>query len=77
MKVGGEERPAIIEITDPGIRPEEVVHVVRGEWANLVVPGVSQNRIECLGWDRIDKAPDDWQSTKPIGPHPLIIWRPR
>jgi hypothetical protein len=76
MKVNGEERPAIVEITEPGIKCEQVLHVVRGEWANLVVPGVSQNRIECLGWDRIDNAPEGWEPIKPIGPNPLIIWRP-
>ncbi len=76
MKVGGEERPAIVEITEPGIKSEQVVHVVRGEWANLVVPGVSQNRIECLGWDRIDKPPEGWVPTKAIGPNPLVIWQP-
>lgn len=76
MKVNGKERPAIVEITAPGIPSEKVVHVVRGEWANLVVPGVSQNRIECLGWDRAEATPEGWIPTKAIGPNPVTVWRP-
>ena len=76
MKVNGEPRRAVVEITAPGIPSEKVMHVVRGEWANLVVPGVSQNRIECLGWDRVEATPDDWVPTKAIGPNPVIVWRP-
>ncbi|MEO5717613.1 MAG: hypothetical protein ABIR29_03470 [Chthoniobacterales bacterium] len=76
MKVNGESRPAIAEITAPGIPPEKVVHVVRGEWANLVVPGVSQNRIECLGWEKVEAAPAGWRPFKKTGAHPLIVWRP-
>jgi hypothetical protein len=76
MKVNGEAQSAIVEITEPGIPSENVVHVVRGEWASLVVPGVSQNRIECLGWDRTETTPDAWKPTPAIGPNPVIIWRP-
>ena len=76
MKVNGEPRQAVVEIIAPGISSEKVVHAVRGEWANLIVPGVSQNRIECLGWDRVETAPEGWKPTKPIGPNPVIIWRP-
>ena len=75
MKVKGEPRQAIIEITAPGIPSEMVVHVVRGEWANLIVPGVSQNRIECLGWDRAAAAPEGWRPLRAIGPNPIVIWR--
>ncbi len=75
MKVNGEALPATVEITAPGIASEHVVRVVRGEWAALVVPRVSQNRIECLGYDRIEAAPPDQKPTRAIGPHPLLIWR--
>jgi hypothetical protein len=76
MKVNDEPRQAVIEIRPPGISSEKVVHVVRGEWANLVAPSVSQNRIECLGWNRLDASPNGWKPTKTIGPNPVIIWRP-
>jgi hypothetical protein len=74
MKVNGEPRPAIVQIASPGLPSEKVVHVVRGEWANLAVPGVSQNRIECLGWDRVEAAPEGWRPVPAIGPYPVIIW---
>ncbi len=67
MKVNGEERPAAVEIAPPGIASEKVVQVVRGEWANLVVPGVSQNRIECLGYDRIETVPAGTEALKITG----------
>ena len=76
MKVNGEPRKAVVEITSPGISSEKVVHVVRGEWANLVAPGVSQNRIECLGWDSLEATPVGWKPVKAIGPNPVIVWRP-
>jgi hypothetical protein len=76
MKVNGEPRRAVVQITEPGIPSEKVVHVVRGEWANLIVPGVSQNRIECLGWDRVEATPGGWVPTEAIGPNPVIVWRP-
>ena len=76
MKVNGEERPAVVEIKAPGIKSEQVVHIVRGEWANLLVPDVSQNRIECLGWNRIDQVPEGLEPCKAIGPNPVVIWRP-
>ncbi len=75
MKVRDEERPAIVEITGPGIKSEDVVRIVRQEWANLVVPGVSQNRIECLGWERIEARSEGLQPAKAIGPNPLIFWQ--
>ncbi len=75
MKVNGEERTAAVEILAPGIEKRSVVHIVRGEWANLLAPGVSQNRIECLGWAPAERAPEGWKPAKPIGPHPLLIWR--
>ena len=75
MKVNGETRPAIAEIIEPGIAPEKVVHVIRGEWANLVVPGVSQNRIECLGWEKVESAPEGWKPAKKTGANPVIVWR--
>lgn len=76
MTVNGEAQSAIVEIIEPGIPSESVVHVVRGEWAGLVVPGVSQNRIECLGWTRTETTSDGWKPTPAIGPNPVIIWRP-
>lgn len=76
MKVNGELRPAVVEITAPGIPVQKVLHVVRGEWANSIVPGVSQNRIECLGWERIETAPDGWKQLKAKGAYPVIVWRP-
>jgi hypothetical protein len=76
MKVNGEDRGAIVEITEPGIALENVVHVVRGEWVNLVVPRISQNRIECLGWERAQTTPEGWTPTPAIGPNPVIVWRP-
>ncbi len=76
MKVNGEPRPAVAEIIAPGIPSEKVVHVVRGEWANVVVPGVSQNRIECLGWERVEAAPEGWRPAKAMGANPVIVWRP-
>jgi hypothetical protein len=75
MKVNGEDRGAIVEITEPGIVLENVVHVVRGEWVNLVVPRVSQNRIECLGWEPAETTPEGWLPTPAIGPNPVIVWR--
>lgn len=76
MRMSGVDQPAIVEISEPGIPSEKVVHVVRGEWANLVAPNVSQNRIECLGWNRTDAVPDGWKPTEAIGPNPVIVWRP-
>jgi hypothetical protein len=76
MKVNGEPHRAVIEIIAPGISSEKVVHAVRGEWATLIVPGVSQNRIECLGWDRAEAAPEGWKAKKAIGPNPIIVWCP-
>lgn len=76
MKVNGEPRPALAQIIEPGLPPEKVVHVVRGEWANLVAPGVSQNRIECLGWEKAEAAPEGWVPVKKTGANPVIVWRP-
>lgn len=75
MKVNGAPRPAIAEIIEPGIPLEKVVHAVRGEWANLVVPGVSQNRIECLGWETVAAVPAGWKPVKGMGANPVIVWR--
>ncbi len=75
MKVNGEARTAIAEIVAPGIAREKVVHVVRGEWANAIVPGVSQNRIECLAWERIPAAPEGWHPGKTQSANPVVIWR--
>ncbi|MGI8891060.1 MAG: hypothetical protein ACR2G0_09810 [Chthoniobacterales bacterium] len=75
MKVKGEERPAAVEIKEPGIPSEKVVQIVRGEWARLAVPGVSQNRIECLGWERVESPPPESQPVKAIGPEPIFFWR--
>lgn len=76
MKVQGEEQPALVEIAEPGIPSENVVHVVRGEWANLVLPGISQNRIECLGWER-SETQKGFMKTRTQGPDPVIVWRPQ
>ena len=76
MKVNGEPRPALAEIIRPGIPKEKVVHVVRGEWANVIVPGVSQNRIECRGWEPVGAAPAGWRRAKASGANPVILWRP-
>lgn len=75
MKVNGEARPAIAEIVAPGLAREKVVHVVRGEWANAIVPDVSQNRIECLGWERIQAAPEGWRPEKTHSANPVVVWR--
>lgn len=75
MKVNGEARPALAEIVEPGIPHHKVVHVVRGEWANVVFPGISQNRIECLGWNQVEAGPTGWRPAKKTGANPVIIWR--
>jgi hypothetical protein len=75
MKVAGREETAFVEIAAPGIPSEQVVHIVRVAWANAVVPGVSQNRIECFGWQRIDKPPLAWEPVPSRFSAPVIIWR--
>ena len=76
MKINGEPRLAVAEIVAPGIPREKVVHVVRGEWARVVAPEVSQNRIECLGWEKVETAPEGWRPVKIRSAHPVIVWRP-
>ena len=75
MKVNGENRPAFVEIMPPGLRSEYVGYVARLEWANLVLPGISQNRIECLGRTRVQSAPEGCVAVRAIGPNPVLIWR--
>jgi hypothetical protein len=76
MKAQGIEHPLIAEIKEPGIKAEHVVRIIRGGWGNLVAPGVSQNRIECLGWSAASEIPAGWQRTKPMSAEPVVLWRP-
>ena len=76
MKLDGKEESAIAEIMPPGLAPERLVHTVRIAWGNALAPGMSQNRIACLGWERIEAAPEGW---KPLPGHwsePVLIWAP-
>ncbi len=75
MKLNGEEHPTTVEIRAPGILSQEVMRLVRGEWANLIAPSASQNRIECLGWEPIEAAPSGAKPVKAIGPEPIFFWR--
>ena len=74
MKVEGEDADALVEIIEPGIESWKVVQHVRGEWANVCAPGVSQNRIECRGWERSKRS---CESRMPVrGQYaPVVIWR--
>ena len=75
MKVAGKELTAIGEIVPPGIPRERVVHTVRVAWANSIFPGVSQNRIECRGWERIERVPSSWEPIASRWSEPVVIWR--
>ena len=76
MKVEGKDGEALVEIIEPGIESWKVVQHVRGEWANVCAPGVSQNRIECRGWERSKRS---CESRTPVrGQYaPVMIWRER
>lgn len=76
MKAQGAEHSVIAEIKRPGIEAEHVVRIVRGEWRNLIAPDVSQNRIECLGWNAASEIPAGWRRTKPMSAEPVVLWRP-
>ncbi len=69
----GEDRRAVIEITSPGILKEHVVRIVRAAWGSHCEKGVSQNRIECLGWERIETPPAA-RRIKAGGREPVLIW---
>ena len=76
MRANGEESPAIAQLHPPGLAREQLVRVVRCEWADRLRPGVSQNRIECLGWEPIEAPPADWEPMKAGSANPVTIWRP-
>lgn len=76
MKVNGTEQLATFEIKPPGLPAEKVVQVVRGEWRNLAAPRVSQNRIECLGYQSIASPVDSSLGVKAIGPYPVVFYPP-
>ena len=76
MRADGKELPAIAQVRSPGLPGERLVHVIRCEWADRLVPDLSQNRIECLGWEAIETAPADWQPIKTRSDNPVTIWRP-
>jgi len=76
MRANGEESPAIAQLHSPGLAREQLVRVVRCEWADRLRPGVSQNRIECLGWEPIEAPPAGWEPMKAGSAHPVTIWRP-
>jgi hypothetical protein len=77
MRADGQELIAIGQVHPPGLASERLVHVIRCQWAELIVPGVSQNRIECLGWEPLEAAPAGWQPIKAGSSNPVTIWRPR
>jgi hypothetical protein len=74
MTVEGKNADALVEIIEPGIETWEVVQLVRGEWANVCAPGVSQNRIECRGWERSERSCGSRVPT-PGQYAPVVIWR--
>ena len=74
MKVNGEEQLATFELKAPGLPSEKVVQIVRGEWRSLVAPRVSQNRIECLGYEAAQQPDDRSLGIKSIGPYPLVFY---
>lgn len=76
MRANGEESPAIVQLHPPGLAREQLVRVVRCEWADRLRAGVSQNRIECLGWEPIEAPPADWEAMKGRSANPVTIWRP-
>jgi hypothetical protein len=76
MRAEGKELTAIAQIHSPGLPGERLVHILRCEWADRLRPGLSQNRIECLGWERIEAPPADWEAIKGGSENPVTIWRP-
>jgi hypothetical protein len=74
LTVNDATQTAIAEISPPGVPWERVVHSVRIAWANVLAPGVSQNRIECLGWEKIDSPPQGWKRLAGHWSEPVIIW---
>ncbi|HEY1770205.1 MAG TPA: hypothetical protein VGG02_08110 [Chthoniobacterales bacterium] len=75
IKVNGVEQSALVEIAAPGLPSYDVVRVVRGEWANRFAPGISQNRIECLGREAIDIIPDGWEAVSVSSPYPVRLFQ--
>jgi hypothetical protein len=74
MKVEGTDADALVEIMEPGIEFWNVVLYVRGEWANVCAPDVSQNRIECREWDRSKRSCESRIAVR--GRYaPVVIWR--
>ena len=76
MRADGKELTAIAQVHLPGLPGQRLVHVIRCEWADRLVPGLSQNRIECLGWKQIEAAPAGWRPVKTRSDNPVTIWRP-
>ena len=75
MRAEGKELIEIAQVHPPGLPGERLVHVLRCEWAERILPGVSQNRIECLGWEPIDSPPPGWQPIRTASDNPVTIWR--
>ena len=75
IKKEGQEETAVAEIVPPGLPFESVVHTVRIAWGNALAPGVSQNRIECLGWELMDAPPAGWRPAVSGWSEPVVIWR--
>jgi len=75
MRANGAESPAIAQIHSPGLAPQYLIHVVRCEWADHLFPELSQNRIECLGWEAIEAPPSGWRAIKGGSANPVTIWR--
>lgn len=76
MRANGAESPAIAQLRPPGVAREHLVHVIRCEWADRLLPEMSQNRIECLGWESIAAPPSGWEPMKCGSSNPVTIWRP-
>ena len=76
MKVEGKDGDALVEIIEPGIESWQLVQHVRGEWANVCAPGVSQNRIECRGWGRSKRGCELRVAVRGQCA-PVMIWRER
>ena len=75
MRVGGEESIALAQVHPPGLPGERLLHVLRCEWADRLHPGLSQNRIECLGWEPIEAPLPGWQPLKARSSTPVTIWQ--
>jgi hypothetical protein len=75
MRANGKEMPAIAQVHPPGLPREHLLHVVRCEWADRLLPGLSQNRIECLRWEAVEAPPAGWERIKAGSANPVTIWR--